>query len=74
MRRKLAEGEHRQKISITLSPRSKNMLKKLSKEMNMTPSRTVEFLMNSMEKQENMTFTNYVTELITEVMKIQKQK
>ena len=74
MRAKIPIEEQRQKVTVSISLQSKKMLYKVAKEMNMTASRFIEFLLMSMVKQDQMSFAEYITDLFKDIMNVKKPK
>lgn len=72
MSKKLPLDELRQKVTVSILPDAKVMLFKVAKEMNMSASKLIEFMLLSMKKQDEMSFAEYMTDLFKEIMKIKK--
>jgi hypothetical protein len=73
MSKKLSVVEQRQKLTVSILPEAKEMLFKVSSEMNMSSSRFIEFLLMSMKKQDEMSASEYMIDLFKSVMNIKKK-
>ena len=70
----MSPGDRRVDVNITMDVKSRETLDMVSKEMNMSRSRFVEFMINSMKRSDELSMADYIKETLKDVLKAQRNK